>query len=317
MSESTLNTAPEARPRLTVVAGIIEDDSGQILLSQRPAHKHQGGRWEFPGGKVEAGESASQALARELEEELGLQVQASEPFMTVDHDYEALSVRLLFRRVTGWAGEPHGREGQPLGWFSLPQLTALTFPAANRPVVTALSLGEMLVVTPAKLPRDWPDVLEAALSAGARLVYARLQDLDQQTGQRLAEFLHARGAKLLVADDVALARRVGADGLHLTGRAQQAPLPEWHGLRSVACHDAAQLDLARRWQADLVTLGPVKPTRSHPGADGIGWAAFAGLATGQPFAVYALGGLGRGDLDDARRSGARGIAGISCFWRRQ
>ena len=103
------------KPRLDVVAGIIQDNQARFLLSQRPAHKHQGGRWEFPGGKVEPGETPAAALSRELEEELGIQAIDSVPFMTIDHDYPDLSVRLMFRQVTRWAGEPHGREQQPLG----------------------------------------------------------------------------------------------------------------------------------------------------------------------------------------------------------
>lgn len=307
------NTAPD-RDRLLVVAGIIREQSGnRILLSQRPAHKHQGGRWEFPGGKVERGESAAQALARELHEELGIDVHASRPFMTIDHDYPDLSVRLLFREVEDWRGLPHGREQQPLDWFAPAALGALRFPQANQPVVSALSLPDQLLITPPALPDDWREHLQRALDGGVSLVYARLWPQQAEVLTSLVAQCHEADARVLVADDAALATAVQADGLHLTGRAASLP-QDWPGLRSMACHDAAQLARARDWQAHLVTLSPVQPTASHSGAQPLGWRNFAALATGQPFAVYALGGVGPDDLLRARECGARGVAGISRFW---
>lgn len=313
MSASTPNTEPE-RDRLLVVAGIIrEHDGPRVLLSQRPAHKHQGGCWEFPGGKVEPGESPAQALSRELHEELGIDVQSSTAFMTIDHDYPDLSVRLLFREVMAWSGLPHGREQQPLDWFAPVDLASLRFPKANQPVVTALSLPDQLMITPAVLPGDWSARLQRALDAGVSLVYARLLPQDKAVLAAFVSQCHGAGARVLVADDAALASAVNADGLHLTARAGQWP-QDWPGLRSMACHDADQLARAREWQADLVTLSPVQPTPTHAQASPLGWTQFAALASGQPFAVYALGGVGPDDLLQARHSGARGVAGIRRFW---
>ena len=317
MSASTPNTVPEVK-RLLVVAGVIREcppsESRQrILLSQRPAHKHQGGRWEFPGGKVESGESAHDALARELHEELGITVHDSTPFMTIDHDYPDLSVRLLFRDVTDLSGRPHGREQQPLDWFEPGALAGLRFPKANQPVVTALSLPDQLLITPPVLPADWSVRLQSALDAGISLIYARLRPMDKGLLSAFIDQCHAAQCRVLVADDADLARSVNADGLHLTAQAQE-PLPDWSGLRSMACHDLAQLKRARDWQADLVTLSPVQATASHAHAPPLGWARFASMAVGQPFAVYALGGVGPDDLRHARESGARGVAGISRFW---
>ena len=302
--------------RLEVVAGIIRDSQGRFLLSQRPPHKHQGGRWEFPGGKLEAGETPAQALTRELEEELGIQVLDSMPFMTIHHDYPELSVRLMFRQVTGWQGEPHGREQQPLGRFSLPQLSQLAFPEANRPVVRALQLPDYLLITPARLEDNWRERLAAAVEAGARLVYARLGGASEADYRALVSQAQKLGAEVMIADDLALARAVGADGLHLTRAGQRrGSWPEdWQGWRSMACHDASGLALARRWQADLVMLSPVQATASHTDARPIGWDALAGLACGQPFSVYALGGVSPDDLSRAREYGARGVAGIRAFW---
>ena len=143
-----------ATPAITVVAAIIRGNDGRICLSRRPDHKHQGGRWEFPGGKGEPGEPLSAALARELEEELGMQAAISSPFMTIAHQYQDLHVTLHFRDVTAWQGEPSGCEGQQVNWFEIPELPALEFPAANRPVVTAITLTDYLAIAPDNLDLD-------------------------------------------------------------------------------------------------------------------------------------------------------------------
>ena len=305
------------KPVLRVVAAIIRDPDGAILLSQRPLHKHQGGCWEFPGGKCEAGESDASALAREIDEELGLRIQESRPFMTVDHDYPELSVRLCFREVLQFSGQPHGREGQPVAWFAPEQLSGLQFPPANRPVVSALGLPDQLLILPTPLPTDWREKIPAAIGRGNRLVYLRGIHDQTQAGE-LVELIHQHGGRALVADDVALMQRVGADGLHLTeagARGCQAR-PEVP-LLSMACHDRTGLQRARDFKVELVTLSPVAATASHPDASPLGWPGFRQLAEGCPFAVYALGGMRLTDLDKARQHGARGISGISDFWNAQ
>ena len=123
---------------LHVAAGVIMNSSNEVLLALRPRHKHQGGLWEFPGGKVEAGEAVQVALARELEEELGLVVEECSALFVTSHDYGDRHVTLDVWMVTGFTGEPHGREGQEIAWVSLERLDNLDFPEANRPIVAAL-----------------------------------------------------------------------------------------------------------------------------------------------------------------------------------
>lgn len=121
-----------------VAVGIVADAAGAILITRRPDHAHQGGLWEFPGGKVEAAESVETALRRELHEELGITVQAAEPWLQIRHAYPDKTVLLDVWRVTAWRGEPHGREGQPLQWASSLELADLAFPAADEPIVARL-----------------------------------------------------------------------------------------------------------------------------------------------------------------------------------
>jgi 8-oxo-dGTP diphosphatase len=126
------------RARVHVAVGVVIDGEGRILVAQRPLHLHQGGLWEFPGGKVEAGELVTDALRRELDEELAIDVLDAEPLLEVEHDYGDKSVLLDVWKVTAFRGEPQGREGQPWRWVERAQLQSLAFPAANVPIIEAL-----------------------------------------------------------------------------------------------------------------------------------------------------------------------------------
>lgn len=298
-----------------VSAVALIDIDGRVLLAQRPEGKSMAGLWEFPGGKVEAGEALQHALQRELVEELGVFVQSSRPFMTVDHHYSDLYVRLHFREVTDWHGEPHGREGQPVNWFAVAELGALEFPAANRPVVTALGLSDQLVILPEVLAEDWRSRLTSVMASGANLIYLRGLEKSPAMLSQAVELCHRAGALALVRNDSALLQQCGADGLHLSAEAARklTQRPDV-SLLSVACHNEEELDIACRLKADMVTLSPVNHTLTHPDAEPLGWQEFARQALGRPFAVYALGGVRKEDIDHARDHGARGVAGIRGFF---
>ena len=121
-----------------VAAGVIINQDGKTLLSLRHADSHQGGKWEFPGGKIENMESAEQALGRELNEELGIDVLQSEPFLDLVYDYPEKTVYLHVLKVTHFSGEPVGLEGQRVEWVAAEKLSTLDFPEANYPVLTKL-----------------------------------------------------------------------------------------------------------------------------------------------------------------------------------
>ena len=126
---------------VTVAVGILIDDAGRVLVTRRAPGAHQGGLWEFPGGKLEEGETLLEALTRELSEELGVRVETTEPLMVLEHDYGDKQVRLDVHRVTRWSCEPSGLEGQPLAWQRPEQLRDWAFPAANRPILERLLAG--------------------------------------------------------------------------------------------------------------------------------------------------------------------------------
>ena len=121
-----------------VAVGVLVDDGGRVLITRRANDAHQGGLWEFPGGKVEVGESVLEALDRELQEELGTAVLSSEPLLEIRHDYSDKAVLLDIHRVTEWRNEPRGLEGQPLAWVGIADLDDYEFPAANVAIVEKL-----------------------------------------------------------------------------------------------------------------------------------------------------------------------------------
>ena len=123
---------------LRVAVGVITNAGGEVLVARRHDHLHQGGLWEFPGGKVAAGESVEEALARELHEELGIRVEHAVPLVIIEHDYPERSVRLEVWHVLAFSGTAHGREGQPLRWLPVTALDPADFPAANAPIIGAI-----------------------------------------------------------------------------------------------------------------------------------------------------------------------------------
>ncbi|MBI2382100.1 MAG: Nudix family hydrolase [Gammaproteobacteria bacterium] len=306
-----------------VMAGVIVNASGEILIAKRPDTAHQGGLWEFPGGKRELGESPAEALARELDEELGIQVRACRPQIQIAHDYGDKQVFLDVWRVTAFEGEAHGREGQPVRWVRPDELGGYAFPAANRPIVSAARLPDCYLITPDPDAGDLSGFLarlERALSMGQRLVQLRAKGLSESALDELAGDVAARcraaGAEWLLNGPAALAYRHGADGLHLDGAALATLDERPEGLRWLAasCHDAAQLSRAEALGCDFAVLSPVKATASHPRILPLGWAGFAERVRGVGMPVYGLGGLSPADRDDAWAAGAQGIAGIRGLW---
>ncbi len=306
-----------------VAAGVLRDDAGRVLLARRPEGVHQGGLWEFPGGKVEPGEQVEEALARELEEELGVRPLRSRPLIRVTHDYGDRRVVLDTWLVERWQGRPRGREGQPLAWVMPQDLDLRPMPPADRPVVAALRLPARLAITPPSVSseRRFLEALEATLQRGGRLVQFRVFGLEPPAWRALARraraLCEAAGARMLVNGPPEAAVEVGAHGVHLDRRRLRATepsrLPEGL-LVGASCHDSAELRRAAELGADFALLSPVLPTPSHPEARPLGWAGFARLAVEASIPVYALGGMRPGMEAQAWRAGGQGVAGIRGFW---
>ncbi len=308
-----------------VAAAVIErraaDGAMEFLLGQRAPGTFYPGYWEFPGGKVEPGETPHAALVRELGEELGIGATRADPWLRREHVYEHAHVRLNFFRVRDWCGELHDHVHSALAWQRADALTVSPMLPANAPVLEALALPDFYAISHAgEIGIDAQLLaLARALDAGLRLVQLREPALD---GARRAAFVHAAvdlchqyGARVLVNGDTGLAEAAGADGVHLPARdlAALERRPDFP-LVAVSCHQAAELDHAASLGCDFAVFGPVRPTASHPGAPGIGWDALAAVLAVPPLPTFALGGLARVDLDAAQRAGAHGIAAIRAAW---
>ena len=300
-----------------VAAAVIERPDGSFLLAQRPPGKVYAGWWEFPGGKVEAGEPAERALARELHEELGIDVQTAYPWISRVHVYEHATVRLNFFRVTRWRGEPRARENQRLVWQRIDAPIAEPMLPANAPVLASLALPLEYAITDAQTmgAAEQLSLVEARMRDGLRLVQVR----DKGNWERarliyvVTSMARQYGAKVLVNGGPAV------DGIHfsaeqlMTLRARPEAGPNCT-LMAASCHSVDELGHAMAIGLDFVVLGPVKPTRSHSGAAVLGWEGFRQIAQGASIPVYAIGGLRPTDLDEARRAGAHGLAMISGSW---
>ena len=308
-------------PITEVAAAVLTQPDGRVLLARRPAGKAYAGYWEFPGGKVEPGESLDAALARELHEELGIVVTRACRWITRVFEYPHATVRLNFFRVFEWQGTPHPHEGQVFSW-QLPDAVEVTpLLPANFPIVKALSLPTVLGISHAEsLGVDtFLARLDVALHNGLRLIQLRDKTLPEETRLQLARETvrraHLQGAHVLVNGPLELARAAGADGIHLdssaAARLTARPDCEWVG---VSCHDGAELVQAAALGADFALLSPVLPTLTHPGAATLGWDAFSTLAAASPIPVYGLGGLGREDVALAQSHGAHGVALLRGAW---
>lgn len=306
--------------RILVAAAVIRRD-GKILIAQRPLDKHQGGLWEFPGGKVEEGEPVEVALVREIEEELGIRPTRFRPLIRISHDYTDKAVCLDVWEITAFEGEAHGREGQSVRWITPAELLSYEFPAANRPIVAAARLPALYAITPADLDTEaYGQWLDIRLQRQAELILLRAPQMRRDDYLRLAErFLRrceSAGATLMLHGEPALLASVPAHGVHLPsavlmGARELAVPPGCWSAASV--HGADELERAHELGVDFVTLSPVRQTASHPGVSGMGWEKFAVLAQSARIPVYALGGMRPGDLESAWRAGAQGVAGIQAF----
>lgn len=306
---------------LDVVAAVIVRPDGRFLLAQRPHGKVYAGYWEFPGGKVEPGESLRHALRRELHEELGIEVELAYPWITRVYTYPHATVRLHFHRVTRWSGNLHAYEHQAMSWESAETVGVSPLLPANGPVLHALKLPAVYAIThAAELGRErFLKVLGSALGRGLKLVQLREKQMAPEAledfGREVITQCRGFGARVLINGDVGLAGRIGADGVHLDSRTlmslKSRPAAEFAG---ASCHNPQELEQAVKLALDFVALGPVLATPSHPDARPLGWEGFGEMIRGYPLPVYALGGMRPQMLSDAWKCGAHGIAMLRGAW---
>ncbi|TVZ39993.1 8-oxo-dGTP diphosphatase [Alteromonadaceae bacterium 2753L.S.0a.02] len=309
--------------QIHVAVGVIVDPAGQVLLSCRQAGQHLAGFWEFPGGKVEPGESVEQALSRELEEELGIVVQNSEPLIQIPYTYPEKTVLLDVHVVSHYTGKVRSREGQPLNWVAVSQLGSVKFPPANKPIVSALQLPDRICITGSYA--GFADLRANCLKAieihKCSLIQYRAPWLTQE--EYLASYLALRNS--LPTSEVSvfanthwsteLLQASELTAVHLSSKLLgevEAKTPFTQV--SAACHNLEQLRKAEAMGVDFVYFSAVQATSSHPDEQPQGWQALQEFCARAAVPVYALGGLDTADIARAKACGAQGIAAISAFW---
>lgn len=310
---------------LQVAVGVVKNPEGKILISLRHADLHQGGLWEFPGGKIESSETAEQALARELKEEINITVTTATPLITVKHQYPDRLVQLNVFLVEQFSGEAKSLEGQPFKWVAPAELEHYAFPAANQPIITAARLPHHYAILDDADEALLLTNLQKILNRGVKLIQARLKKLPPAA---VAEFIEQayplcqqQQAVLLMNSAVECLAEV--DGIHLTsGDLMALRLSSGQALTTrpgnrkwlaASCHNLEQLLHAQNIGVDFVVLAPVLATQTHPGAASLGWEQFADLVAQVNLPVYALGGMTESSLTIARQSGGQGIAAIRFF----
>lgn len=309
----------ESPVSIKVVAGVLENAAGDILLAQRPLGKAMAGRWEFPGGKLLDGEPATHALVRELREELGVEVEETRPLIQLHHDYPELSVDLVIFVVERFHGEPRPLEDQRLAWVPRGELTQWDLLAADRPIVAALRLPDRCLVAPAP-ERDVKSHLrriEAALEQGVSMVQCRLPEsnaFDRLTlGRAVRDLCRDHGALFVWNGTEAEAGALDAVGLHLSARRlMEMEARPWVADRWVgaSCHTEDEVRQANRLGLDYIFIGSVQPTPSHPVGPVLGWDGFERLAAVSNLPAYAIGGMTTEDIARVQALGGQGIAAI-------
>ncbi len=312
-----------------VAVAVIVNDLGQVCISFRHKDAHQGGLWEFPGGKIEQGETVEKALKREIKEELNLSILISRPLIKINYNYSDISVCLHVQVVQSYSGHTMSVEGQTVKWVSVPDLSNFNFPAANKPIITAIQLPERYLITGKfSSKKNFIYKLNNALENKIRLVQLRLKGDDfpkiknpQQLIYDVSILCKQANAELLLNLSENWIKSIDLKEIEFSGfhsdsmslmRFSQRPEGK---LFSASCHNERELEQALQLKADFVVLSPVQKTSSHPDMDAIGWQKFSELIEKIAVPVYALGGVSVVDLHLAWKSGAQGIAAISVLWQ--
>lgn len=318
---------------LHVAVGVIRNNKNQILLSRRPANVHQANLWEFPGGKLEPGETVREALSRELNEELALIIKSTKPLIRIYHDYEEHSVLLDVWQIDSWGSDllddngQLGQEGQKIEWVDISNLSTRDFPAANKAIIKAVQLSDFYLICPEPEGdcNNYINKFKACISAGARLFQLRFSEQSHYDRHKaliteLLELCRSSHSRLLINSLPDYAVKIGAHGVHLNSarllQFDERPLDESF-LVSASCHNLSELEHACKIDVDFAVLSPVNKTSSHESVTPLGWDKFKDLVDSVNIPIYALGGMGVNDMKKCREFGAQGVSVLSGVWNQK
>ncbi|MBT5031536.1 MAG: Nudix family hydrolase [Proteobacteria bacterium] len=314
------------RARIEVAVGVVRRGDDEVLVGQRLVRDRYFQKWEFPGGKLESGESPELALNRELGEELGIHVEKTKPLIRLDHDYPDRKVRLHVLEVLSYAGEPHGREGQAIEWVSLTHASAREFLAATQPIFRALTLPHRILITDVKRfgVRHICDRVKVEVDRCATAIVQIREpwmSADERSlfASQLIGLTRESGIDIVLNEAIALEPMPGITGVHLSAKNALLAVKQGHikpsdMLLGCSCHNATEVSVAQALGADYLTVGSVASTPSHPDGRTLGFAGFTELSLMASLPTYAVGGMTESQVDDIRQAGGQGVAMISAAW---
>lgn len=311
-----------------VAVAVIENDDGQFLIAKRPKNLHQGGLWEFPGGKVEKNESVIQALKRELFEEVNISISHATPLVRIPFAYEDKTVLLDVWRVSEFSGKAFGKEGQHISWVEKSDFSSYQFPLANKAIISAIQLPDKYMISGKfKNKKMLLDHVQLGFEQGIKLIQFRAHHLDEKLYFDLAKEIYRicveSNTKLLLNTSLLQYKKYHAEqfsnGLHLSSKEikvfSSSELDD-ELLVATSVHNQEELSLAESKKVDFCVLSPVNNTLSHPDSAPLGWEKFKQLTEQAAIPVYALGGMSENDLVLAKEYGGQGISAIGTFWGR-
>ena len=313
------------RKVISVVVGIVRASSGKILISKRRARVVEGGLWEFPGGKIEDGESPLEALGRELREEVGLTPLVAVPTFNSSFRHEYYDLEISAYEVLKWAGEVFPMEGQDLRWVDDLNLGIYDMPEPNKPIKIAAMLPRCSLITPVFVgaEKSYLNKLEQCLIGGVRLIQFRPQVSDMalliKLARKVRNLCENFGAIVMLNSAVGHPPELIKyfDGIHFSSKEllkfTKRPLAS-NILVSTSCHNLDELIRAKKMGMDFAYLCPVLPPISHSSPDHLGWELAAELVKQAQLPLYGLGGMEASSASIACGIGLHGISMVSGLW---
>jgi len=316
-----LNIEPEA-VYVKVSVAILINYNHQVLLGQRPPQKSWEGWWEFPGGKIEKGETSSDALYREVYEEIGVKITQFKKWVTRKYSYDGNDITLHFFKVQKWEGEVTSKENQKLVWAYLKNPNVSPILPANLFVQKAFDLPKYYAITNLSetSKKVFFNQLQNKISNGLKMIQVREKNISFDKfkifSNEVIKICKPKGVKVIINSDVNLAYEINADGVHLTSKdlISIKKIPK-NLIVSASCHTQEEIDIAEKLNINFLVLSAIKKTLSHPDIKPIGWDEFENIANRVNTPIYALGGLGVNDYSIALENGAIGIASQRSIWQ--
>ena len=301
---------------IKVVVGILyAKNKTQILITKRRKNQFMPDYWELPGGKIETGEDEEDALARELQEELGIKTLRISLKHVMTHHYKDKTVNLSIYNVESYKGNVAGTEGQDVRWCNLQNLSNYKLLPTMRIIINRIRLPEYYWITPDE--RD-PELLlqkcQNHLITGAKIIQLRSKDLIEHSYigkiHNLCQSYEAR----LILNVPNKTFKEPCDGWHLTSdelfNYKKRPCTN-NKLLGASAHNMKEAKYAEAISVDYISLAPIEETPSHPNATPLGWEVAKDIVSKSNLPVYLLGGMGKDSLDRALNINAQGVAGIS------